>query len=100
MSSQPAAASRWRRQLRRVHDERAPGPTGGQGRWKPKTLFPGRSRPMNPTPRLPRLTLNRLEDRTLPATGITAALAGGVLRVTGTAANDTILIKQTAANAA
>src|SRR5262249_3267787 len=52
---------------------------------------------MNPTSQMPRLTLDRLEDPAVPTT-VTTALVGGVLRVTGTSANDTILIRQTAAH--
>ncbi len=38
--------------------------------------------------------LEPLEDRSLPATGITAALSGGVLSIQGTSGNDTIIVRQ------
>src|SRR5438105_3101878 len=46
-----------------------------------------------------RLQVETLEDRSLPATGVTASLSGGVLSVTGTDAADTIVVRQTAAHA-
>jgi RTX calcium-binding nonapeptide repeat (4 copies)/Calpain family cysteine protease len=46
-----------------------------------------------------KLTLDRLEDRSLPATGITLTVVNGVLRLTGSDGNDAVLIRQTAANA-
>jgi hypothetical protein len=46
-----------------------------------------------------KLLLNRLEDRSLPAATISTTVVNGVLRVIGTDGNDTILIRQTGANA-
>ncbi|MFO0810167.1 MAG: hypothetical protein U0746_16220 [Gemmataceae bacterium] len=42
-----------------------------------------------------RLEILPLEDRTLPAAGVTASLRSGVLTVTGTEAADTIVVRQT-----
>jgi hypothetical protein len=52
---------------------------------------------MNPTRRL---NLDRLENREVFSTGVSAGLANGVLRVVGTSGNDTIIVRQTGANSA
>lgn len=49
---------------------------------------------MTPTPRPTRPQLERLEQREVPAT-VTTALTNGILRVTGTDAADTIVMRQT-----
>src|SRR4051812_14188326 len=46
-----------------------------------------------------RLRVEILEDRSLPASGVSSTLSGGVLAVNGTDAADTILVRQTAAHA-
>ena len=43
------------------------------------------------------LRLTPLEDRTLPTSGVTASLSGGILRVTDRAAADTLVLHQTPA---
>ncbi len=43
----------------------------------------------------PCLRLTPLEDRTLPTSGVTASLSGGILRVTDRAAADTLVLQQT-----
>jgi hypothetical protein len=48
---------------------------------------------------LRRLQVESLEDRSLPASGISSSLGGGVLTLMGTSAADTIVIRQTAAHA-
>src|SRR5438874_939263 len=47
-----------------------------------------------------RLQVESLEDRSLPASGVSSSLSSsGVLSVIGTNASDTILVRQTAAHA-
>jgi hypothetical protein len=41
------------------------------------------------------LRLTPLEDRTLPTSGVTASLSGGILRITDRAAADTLVVQQT-----
>lgn len=43
-----------------------------------------------------RLRVESLEDRSLPASGITSSLSNGVLSITGTESADTIVVRQTA----
>ena len=45
-----------------------------------------------------RLQLESLEDRSLPATGVTSSLSNGVLTVIDTVKADTIIVRQTAAH--
>jgi hypothetical protein len=46
-----------------------------------------------------RLQVESLEDRSLPASGISSSLSNGVLSMIGTSAADTIVVRQTAAHA-
>src|SRR5947209_7472118 len=46
------------------------------------------------------LRLVTLEECTLPATGLTAGVSGGVLRVTDWRAGDTLILRQTASTVA
>src|SRR5438874_1774117 len=55
----------------------------------------GRRRPMgDPRARQSRLNVERLEDRAVPATGVTASLSAGTLKVTDWNANDTVVVRQ------
>jgi Ca2+-binding RTX toxin-like protein len=47
-----------------------------------------------------RLQVESLEDRSLPAAGVSTSLSRGVLSVIGTAGPDTVVVRQTAAHAA